>query len=782
MFAFLVILITCQNAFSNASGYNVLYLNSYNLGYAWSDSIGRGIEKALDVKNVKLFIECLDAKRFGQEKFDLFASYLSEKYSNTPVNAIITSDNDALDFIIQYGDKLFPEIPVVFCGINDPDDYNFENSRIYGFTESTDPLKTVSLLTKLVPTAKSLLFITDNTTTGTIVKPAYNNIQKLNPYIKINFIAEVDVDEILKLVKKGDQGDMVYLLRINRDKYGNMLNYLDFFQKIASESPKPVFADDEAIMSHGVVGGNANRGFTQGYRSGQLVLQFLKDSMRKNIPHVNTVQDEYIFDYKQLKKFEIDTRNLPENSVIINKPMVEYLRYIVGLTIIVVILSGIIVVLTVINRKRLLAERKVQEQITEINESKKQLEDSYEQLSNINCELEEANAQLLSLNYSLEEAKRKAEESEKLKSSFLANLSHEIRTPLNAILGFSSLLIDSDLKPSSKESYFNIIQSNSESLLILIDDILDFSRIEAGQIKINIEEVVVNDIIHELYTCFKPRITDSVNFKLNDSVFTTQVKLLTDKIRFRQILSNLLTNAFKFTEKGEIELGFKVISSAEIHFFVQDTGIGIDKKNHSAVFDRFRKIEDSKTRFYSGSGLGLAICKKMTELLGGTIWVEGDLGKGSVFSFTHPNFTIIENEEAIKAGHKANSKYNWEGCLIAVAEDEDNNYYLIDRIITEQGAKIIRFNDGRSIVDYFANNDVSKINLVLMDIKMPTMDGYEALDEIKKLHPNMIVIAQTAYAMSDNVAKLKEKRFDNYITKPINADLLKAMVNKYLFP
>jgi signal transduction histidine kinase len=769
-----------QFGISQTTKYNLLYINSYNLGYNWSDSIYKGIEKALNHKNISIYIENLDAKRFGQKNFEIFTHSLREKYKSTHFDAIITSDNDALDYMIEYGSKLYPNVPVTFCGIKNPEDYNFEGRRIYGFIESTNPMKTVGVLINLLPEAKSLLFITDNTTTGTVIKPDYDNIRKLFPSIKVNFISDIDEKEILKIIKKGDQGDIVYLLRINRDKYGNMLDYMEFFKEITKVSPNPVFADEEAMMGHGVVGGNANRGYNQGYRAGELAFKLLKNPDLK-VPHINRVEDEYIFDHKQLVRFKISKKNLPQGSVIINKPVFQYIGYITGLAIIIILLLATVIFLVVLNTKKRKAELKVKEQMAEINNRNTLLEQSYHQLSDLNHDLEEANNQLYNLNISLKEAKQKAEESERLKSSFLANLSHEIRTPLNAILGFSSLLLEPDLREGAQENYFNIIQSNSESLLILIDDILDFSKIEAGQIQVHLEEIMINEILEELYISFNQRtLSKSVQMRLNDAVRKTTVKMLTDKTRFKQIFTNLLTNALKFTEEGYIEFGFRVVNPLEIQFYVKDTGIGIDKKFHKAIFERFRKVEDS-TRFYSGSGLGLAICKKLTEMLGGKIWVEGDKGIGSTFYFTHSNFTVIENEEnKNRQESKTDTNYDWKGKVIAIAEDEDTNYWLLEQLLIDHKAEIIRFKDGESIVDYFTNKDISNISLILMDIKMPVMDGFKAFEEIKKLYPHMIIIAQTAYAMNDDIAVIKEKGFDDYISKPINTDRFKETMNKYL--
>ncbi|NJK97166.1 MAG: hypothetical protein HC905_21665, partial [Bacteroidales bacterium] len=320
------------------------------------------------------------------------------------------------------------------------------------------------------------------------------------------------------------------------------------------------------------------------------------------------------------------------------------------------------VTLTINVRRRTKAEKKVKEQIAVINERNQSLMESHKQQSELNSELEEANAQLMSMNISLEDAKKKAEESERLKSSFLANLSHEIRTPLNAILGFSSLLVNSNLKEETKENYNKIITSNSESLLVLIDDILDFSKIEAGQVQIHTEEILINDIIGELVSFYNQK-SEKPNLQIRVSDFLRKNKVLlqTDKTRFKQIVSNLLSNAFKFTENGFIEIGTKIKNSQELIFYVEDTGLGIDKKFHTAIFERFRKIEDVNTRYYGGSGLGLAICKKLISLLGGEIWVEGDSGKGSTFFFTHPGYIITGSEfSQQQITGKPTIKYNWQ--------------------------------------------------------------------------------------------------------------------------
>lgn len=780
-FWILLIFIFCFRVCSTqTSSYNILFLNSYSVGYSWSDSISNGIATALHNQNMNLYIESLDAKRFGQQKFDIFYKFLENKYQGIKFDIIITSDNDALDFVQHYDQQLFNKIPVVFCGIANPEDYKIEGTNKFGIIESDNPDEFIPVLLRLLPKTKSILFINDNSTSGLIKLKRIEQARKLYPTLTINVISEIDTDEIVKIIESGEQGDIVYVAGANIDKYGNLIDVDKFFQEIAEVSGKPVFGNSENLTERKFVGGIANRGYTQGYEAGLLALRLLGDSSRSGIKQINRVNDEYIFDFKQLKKYGIDEKNLPPHSRIVNKPIVEYGRYIALLLLAIFVLSLIIVVLIILNRKRLIAEKKVKEQLNVINERNNLLEESYAQLSDLNCELEEANAQLMNLNTSLEEAKQKAEESEKLKSSFLANLSHEIRTPLNAILGFSSLLTESRIAEKNKKAYTEIIQSNSESLLVLIDDILDFSRIEAEQVKVQIEPVNVNQALAELFDFFQQKTNENLKLIITKPSIENEIIINTDKIRFKQIISNLLTNAFKFTEKGVIEMGYELINNHELKFFVKDTGIGIDPKFHKAVFERFRKLDEEQDRFYSGSGLGLAICKKLSELLGGKIWVEGNVGEGSQFYFVHPDYSLMRNLQEQKGTNKQKADYDWKNKKIAIAEDEENNYILLERIITKNGAEVKWFQDGQDIVDYFAGLKNNDIDLVLMDIKMPGMDGYQALQKIKILFPDIIVVAQTAYAMTEDIAIIRKKGFHDFLTKPINIDSLKEKLNKYL--
>jgi len=369
------------------------------------------------------------------------------------------------------------------------------------------------------------------------------------------------------------------------------------------------------------------------------------------------------------------------------------------------------------------------------------------------------------------EAKEKAEESDRLKSAFLANMSHEIRTPMNGIIGFSKLYINDDISHDKRNYYAQVVINSSNQLLTILDDILDISRIETGRINLNYEKVVVNDLIMDLFTFFNPQFNKKtislIPYKeLNDNESTIK----TDKTRLRQILSNLLNNAFKFTREGYIKYGYE-LEKDDIRFFVEDTGIGISEKYHEIIFEPFRQVELEITRHSGGTGLGLSISKRLVELLGGNIWLKSEKGKGSAFYFTLPYKSvdkIVKQKRKEKVENEI--KVKTDDFVILVAEDEEINYLYIEEVLSELDVKLLHARNGKEAVEIFKEN--SKINLVLMDIKMPVLNGYEAAKQIKKINPDIVIIAQTAYAMKEDKSKATEAGCDGYIAKPLDADEL----------
>ncbi len=376
----------------------------------------------------------------------------------------------------------------------------------------------------------------------------------------------------------------------------------------------------------------------------------------------------------------------------------------------------------------------------------------------------------------LEEAKIKAENSDRLKSHFLANLSHEIRTPMNAIVGFSTLLKDPQFEKEEKRSFIDTIIDNSNSLMVLIEDILDFSLIEAGQLRINIESFSIIELIKDVHSTHSINAAlKQINLKIVNEL-SEDLEIKSDKYRIRQILNNLVSNAIKFTNEGTINIGVKLDDDI-LKMYVQDSGIGIDEKQKEYIFGQFVKLDRDQTS-KRGIGLGLAISRRLSKLLGGSLTVESVPGTGSTFVLAIPiEYIKVDKKQQAKEIKKINEKPDWNGKRVLIVEDEEDNYVYLQTILLKTNAHITIAKDGLEAVEIFkANNN---FDLVLMDIKMPRMNGYEAMRQIKAINPNQIIVAQTAYAQPNDEIKIREQGFTNYISKPIRPNALFDLLSLY---
>ncbi|MFP4025886.1 MAG: PAS domain-containing protein [Thiohalospira sp.] len=381
-------------------------------------------------------------------------------------------------------------------------------------------------------------------------------------------------------------------------------------------------------------------------------------------------------------------------------------------------------------------------------------------------------------------AKEKAEESDRLKSAFLANMSHEIRTPMNGILGFSELLRDPFISEKEKETYIKIINSNGKQLLNLIDDIIDVAKIEVGQLKIKKNLSPINPILDEIYLLFKQ---EQVRLNKEKIAFILEKEegnhhIYTDIIRLKQIINNLLSNSFKFTEKGFIKFGYQVIKhngTGFYRFFIADSGIGISQEFESLIFERFAQIKTKLNQTQQGTGLGLSISKGLTELLGGEIWYESS-NEGTTFYFTIPIFkeSNVETKNSFETETEVMME-KWTNLKILIVEDDEDNLEFLRRLLQKNGAVVEVALTGEEAIECIQRD--ANINIVLMDIRLPQMDGFETTQKIKALNPNIPVIAQTAYALYNDQEICLQKGCDDYIAKPLNKDVLFKKINHYIY-
>jgi signal transduction histidine kinase/ligand-binding sensor domain-containing protein/CheY-like chemotaxis protein len=469
-------------------------------------------------------------------------------------------------------------------------------------------------------------------------------------------------------------------------------------------------------------------------------------------------------------------------SIIIYPPWWQTLafRMLVIITSLTLVMLLYFLRVNMLKHQKLLLEEKVIERTEELSSMNALMEERQEEISLQNEELSIHRNNLENLvserTSELVEAKRKAEESDRLKSAFLANMSHEIRTPMNAIMGFAGLLESPDLEPSDATRFIHVIKNNGEILLRLINDILDVSLIEADQLVLYKTRFNVDEIFKELMIYYHQNNHKKLTLEGADTPYTTPTFIYSDSIRFRQILNNLISNAMKYTERGFVKFGYTK-EPGQLRFFITDSGHGIADSEKDKVFNFFHKVEPDDGIFHQGAGLGLSISKKLVEILGGTIWFESATGQGTSFYFTLPfspeNDTYHE-PEIIPAGN-----VDLSGIEILIAEDEPDNFELLKNILQPVNAIITWVKNGKEAVNFFAERPALNKCIVLMDIKMPLMNGKAAARLIRKLNQTVPIIALTAYAQPGDEEKLMKQSFSAYLSKPVAANELLRLLNKF---
>jgi len=383
----------------------------------------------------------------------------------------------------------------------------------------------------------------------------------------------------------------------------------------------------------------------------------------------------------------------------------------------------------------------------------------------------------------LRKAKKEAEESDKLKSAFLANMSHEVRTPMNGIMGLAHLLVNPEVEGETKQEYANLILNSGNVLISLLDDIMDVSRIEAHQVVASKENFRLNELIRELHGFFSTEL-EVMGKKVLDLSYTLDLDdassiIRTDRVKLRQILVNLLSNALKFTDTGRIEFGYKLQHDQSLLFYVSDTGIGISPEKQKSIFERFVQADNSLSRHFGGSGLGLSICKGFVDLLGGKIWVDSVPNQGAKFYFTLPDINQSGKtaEKPVKQKLTASDR-NWEDKTILIVEDDQINYQLLEVVLKRTGVNLLHAVTGMDAVRLC--EEEQHIDLILMDVQLPEMNGFEAIKLIKQGHPDIPIIVQTANSMNEEKNRADEAGCQGFMTKPISLNKFMSEVDKFM--
>jgi PAS domain S-box-containing protein len=416
-----------------------------------------------------------------------------------------------------------------------------------------------------------------------------------------------------------------------------------------------------------------------------------------------------------------------------------------------------------------------------LKQNEEQLKQQNEEYLTLNEELSETNERIFHINKELQKAIAKAEESDKLKTIFLANMSHEIRTPMNAIKGFAQLLNSPDTDSETRDMYIKIINQRTDDLLSLINDLLDISRIEAGQLPIVAKQDNLAKLFHELFQFFSEqnieKLKNKVVIESQNELAASQNNITLDFFRLRQIFINLINNAIKFTEQGSIVFGCRMYNENTLLFFVKDSGIGIPADKQEIIFHRFRQVkEDNVTKEFGGAGLGLSIVKGILDLMDGKIWVESDVNQGATFYFTLPY--VPAQKQQVANMNRTSSEYNWVGKTILIVEDDVYNAQLLSAYLKKTGADCLITGNAKKALDVL--NSDNRIDLILMDIQLPDINGYTLTKMIREKNIDIPIIAQTAYASEKDKEKALDSGCNNHISKPIAQSALLQLIQCYI--
>jgi hypothetical protein len=390
--------------------------------------------------------------------------------------------------------------------------------------------------------------------------------------------------------------------------------------------------------------------------------------------------------------------------------------------------------------------------------------------------------QIRKINDQLEKAKDQAQESDRLKSAFLANMSHEIRTPMNGILGFSDLLKTPNLTGSEQQKYINIIEKSGQRMLGIINDLIDISKIEAGQMELVISDSNISEQLDYLFTFFKPEAEQKgLSLSCINPLKGNEALIRTDREKVYAVLTNLIKNAVKYTRSGGIEFGYTLVQVNKkpfLQFYVTDSGIGIPYNRQEAIFERFIQADIEDKQVFEGAGLGLAISKAYVKLLGGDIWVDSQINAGSSFYFTIPY--ILQKPKEIQetfADSESLQSLQRKNLKVLIAEDDETSKYHLSLVMSKIAKEVLLATSGTQAVEMCKKHP--DLDLILMDIKMPGMNGYEATREIRKFNSAVVIIAQTAYALTGDRDKAIEAGCNEYIAKPVKMKTLNALIHRF---
>lgn len=588
--------VLCLYILIGTYAHEVLYLNSYHIGYTWSEEVTAGVRSVFDsIESVELFVEYLDTKAgYSEDRMKLHLEMLTTKYHQHKFKLILISDNNALDFVLKYREHPILNAPIVFCGISDLENYPIADNRIWGVEEKIDFKAMFEIVNELLPMADTIHVVVDKTKTGRVFYAKFLEIAKSKILrTGIRFVEEVDTKKMDSLVGGIPNTDAIFYGGVHIDANGNRVNTHTIVSQIAKHTSVPIFTYPFFIPNEGVAGGILSLGREQGKQMALLAykVMYMPGSIKEKIIQP---QNRLVFDYSELEKYTISNSAIPDDAIILGKPKSIFNRYkqqfFTALSIIV-FLSFLILILT---RIILLKNKYYNE---------------------------------------LMEAKKYAERSDELKSKFLRNLSHEIRTPLNAIIGFSGLLDAEFDNEEIRRVYLDKIQVSGEQLTGMIDDTLTLAKLEVGEYEVDTCQFSFKELFAQLKQLVINKDSTTMD-RVEVSGVLDDLCIKSDLFIIVQVLEKLIDNALRHNEEGKIKVKVDTSNNQTV-FMVQDNGPGIKKEIRDEIFLTFNKIENGYV-FHQGLGTGLSISKQFAVLLNGNISFESAEEIGTTFYFTLP--------------------------------------------------------------------------------------------------------------------------------------------------
>ncbi len=707
---------------------------------------------------------------------DNLTRFLKEKYIDSMPDLIIHQlryydDVKYSNYFLKYK-EIFPNVPVLLTGSNELEDFMKMKlpNNYSGIFSKIDLKPSFDLILKTQPRTKKIYLIIGNTEFETkVLNKTLNIIKNYKNNVDFEILNKQNISEILKIVKNAKKHSAVLLYSFNQDIEGNFYLSDEMVSQLTEISPVPIYGTFYNSIENGSIGGYIYDNEIFGKKTAEACIDILNNTKNMITPQKAISISYYIFDWLEIKRFGINDELLPEESIVINITYSFwelYYHYIIT-AVIFMIIEGFLIMFLLINRRY---RKKAENNVIKNNE---QLE---------NKVLERTN-QLELINEDLRKSKELAEIANRSKSEFLANISHELRTPLNAVIGFSEIL-RSMIKEETYKSYIETINLAGNSLLTLINDILDLSKIESGKLEIIYKNVSLHKLFEEISKIFKPKF-ESKNLKFIIEIAKDFPQyILIDEVRLRQILLNLVGNAIKFTDIGYIKLSVSCnyydpndLNKINIKILIEDTGIGIPENEQDFIFESFRQKSGQDEKKYGGTGLGLSITKKLIEIMNGNIYVKSVPNHGStffveLFQITKQNSNLVPKEEQ----SFDLTQYSFSTRNILVVDDVESNRLILKVLLVKLGLNVLTAENGFEALKIIKD---LKPDLIIMDLMMPVMNGYDATKNIKETDDtsSIPVIALTA-STSKNI--FSENIFDGFITKPVVFEKLLNEISRFI--